>query len=302
MLDAALYGADTPYGHPARGHARGVQGPRARRRPGLLQGALEPGRDDARRRRRLRHARRCEAKLDAGLGAWKPAGAKKPAQPVAKPAKLDQAPAARRSQGRRAVRRAHRPRRSRPQGQALLRSSRCCAPRSAAASRAGSSSGCASSSASRTARAPAMDYRLRAGPFVISTAIVTPDDRHGPRRDREDPRRPRDHRRAGRGAREVQAEPDPRAAGAVRDQRVDRRRRSRELALYGLPDNWYASYADEHPQGHREGRQGGSRSVDPAKKHGDLDRRRHGQDPRGLDKLGFGDAAMHDLYGMPLAK
>ena len=36
-----------------------------------------------------------------------------------------------------------------------------------------------------------------------------------------------------------------------------------ELALHGLPDDWYAHYADADPQGHREGRAGGREGDDP---------------------------------------
>ena len=203
-----------------------------------------------------------EAKLDAALGAWKPAGAKHPRdRRRRRRLKVDAAAAARRSPGRGAVRRPHRPRRSRSQGPALLRV-RGADARSAAASPAGSTRSCASSSASRTACARAWTGGSR-------RAVLDLDrDRH--RGDRqglaEDARRSSTisrRRRARGGAREVEAELDPRAARAVRDQRVDRRGVRRARAARPAR-RLVRALRRRDPQGHGEGRQGSvAKTADP---------------------------------------
>ena len=69
--------------------------------------------------------------------------------------------------------------------------------------------------------------------------------------------------------------------------------------LHGLPDNWYASYADNVRKVKAADVKATAKAIMPSKKVvvsivGDMSKIK-----ADIDKLGFGEPAMHDLYGMP---
>jgi zinc protease len=72
--------------------------------------------------------------------------------------------------------------------------------------------------------------------------------------------------------------------------------------LHGLPDNWYTTYAAKIRKIKAADVKAAAKAVIPSKNMvisivGDMSKIKGD-----IDALGFGDAAMHDLYGMPLAK
>ena len=74
------------------------------------------------------------------------------------------------------------------------------------------------------------------------------------------------------------------------------------LVMHGLPDNWYAQYAANVRKVKAADVKAVAKTVVPAKKLvvsivGDMSKIK-----ADIDKLGYGDAAMHDLYGTPLKK
>lgn len=73
-----------------------------------------------------------------------------------------------------------------------------------------------------------------------------------------------------------------------------------ELALYGLPDNWYASYAAGVRKVTAKDVKTAAKTLIPWQRMvisivGDMAKIR-----TDLNKLNLGDAAMHDLYGTPV--
>lgn len=144
-----------------------------------------------------------------------------------------------------------------------------------------------------------MDYRVATGPFVISTAIVTPE--------------------TGKGLVEIFRMLDelasmdvPAAELAKSKQNLIRALPSQfetngatastlaELTLHGLPDNWYASYAANLKKVTAKDVKAVAKSVIPSKRMavsvvGDMTKVR-----ADIDKLGLGVAATFDLYGVPL--
>jgi zinc protease len=143
-----------------------------------------------------------------------------------------------------------------------------------------------------------MDYRLRPGPFVIATAVQTPD--------------------VGRGLAEVikilddlatKEIPAPelekakqniiRALPSLFDSNASTAAAFADLALHQLPDNYYATSADAVRRVTAKQVQEVARTVIPSSKMtfsivGDLAKLRPA-----LAKLGLGDPAVHDAYGVP---
>ena len=75
-----------------------------------------------------------------------------------------------------------------------------------------------------------------------------------------------------------------------------------DLVVFGLPDNWYASYAANVRKVTAKDVKQAAATIIPAKNMvfsivGDMGKVR----PE-LDKLNLGEAQMHDLYGLPLAQ
>lgn len=297
MLNAALYGLSSAYGHPISGvretfkdiTAGDVQGfYKERWNPAamtlVVAGDFEP--------------KALRAKLDATLGAWKPAGAKKPVKPTVKPAKLthrlllvDRKDAAQ-SDVRLGL--VGLDRRDRRYYQFEVLSSTL-------------GGGFTSRLVQRLreqlgitygARA-GMDYRVARGPFVISTAIVTPE--------------------TGRGLSEIFKMLNDLASTDVPAEELEKSKQNliralpamfetnastagafADLAIFGLPDNWYASYAANVRKVTAKDVKAAAKALIPANNMvisivGDLTKIR----PE-IDKLQLGEPAMHDLYGMPL--
>ena len=299
MLNAAIYGMDSAYGHPSTGIREefkdvGVADARAFYKehwnPAVMTlvvvGDIDPV--------------AFKAKLDAGLGAWKPVGAKKPGKIVAKPAKItnrlllvDRKDAAQ-SDVRIGILGPDRKdkkffafevfRTTLGDGftSRLMQRLR---------EQLGITYGVNAS----------VDWRLARGPFVISTAIVTPS--------------------TGQGISETLKMVDELATKDVPAEELDKSKQNliralparfgtnsstaeafAELALFGLPDNWYTRYADSVRKITAKDVKAIAKAVAPAPKLvvsvvGDMSKVR-----ADLDKLGLGEPAMFDLYGMPLAK
>ena len=299
VLGAALYGADSAYGHPTSGIREtfkditlgDVQGfYKERWNPAVMTlvvvGDVDP--------------KVLRAKLNAGLGAWKPRGAKRPARPVATPAKLDRRlllvdrKDAAQSDVRIGLVGLDRKDRRYYQFEVL-------------------SSTLGGGFTSRLvqklreemgitygARA-GQDYRLVRGPFVISTAIQTPSTAVG--------------------IAEIIKILDELATKDVPPDELEKSKQNliralpaqfatngatagafAELVVHGLPDNWYASYAAGVRRVTAKDVKAAASKLIPSKNMvitvvGDMTKVRPD-----LDKLGLGDAAMYDLYGMPLAK
>jgi zinc protease len=146
-----------------------------------------------------------------------------------------------------------------------------------------------------------MDYRLSPGPFVISTAIVTPE--------------------TGKGLSEIIKILDDLATNDLPAEELDKSKQNliralpsmfgtnaatagafADLAVFGLPDNWYASYAANVRRVTAKDVKAAAKALIPSKNMvfaivGDLAKIK-----AELDKLNLGEAAMHDLYGMPIAQ
>jgi len=145
-----------------------------------------------------------------------------------------------------------------------------------------------------------MDYRVIPGPFIISSAIVTPE--------------------TGRGLTEIIKMVDelattdvPAAELAKSKQNLIRALPAQfetngstastlaELTLYGLPDNWYTTYAANLKKVTAKDVKAAAKAVIPSKKMafsivGDMTKIR-----ADIDKLGLGEPATFDLYGVSLA-
>lgn len=299
MLNAALYGLSSAYGHPISGLRETFEAItigdvqtfyREHWNPAAMTlvvvGDFEP--------------KALRAKLDATLGAWKPVGAKKPVRPRVKPQKVtkrlllvDRKDAAQ-SDVRIGLVGIDRKDPRYYQFEVL-----------ASALGGGFTSRLVQRLREQLgitygARA-AMDYRLAPGPFVISTAIVTPETATGLAEifkildDLATKELPADELDKSKQnlirALPAMFETNAATAGAFA-----------ELALFGLPDNWYASYAANVRKVTAKDVKRIAQTRIPARNMvisivGDMTKIR-----ADIDKLGLGEPAMHDLYGMPIAK
>jgi len=144
-----------------------------------------------------------------------------------------------------------------------------------------------------------MDWRAQPGPFSISTAIVAAETAHG--------------------ISEALKIVDDLAATDVPAAELDKAKQNliralpaqfetnagtaasfAELALHGLPDDWYAHYADQIRRVAAADVRAVAKSAIPSGRLviavvGDMGKVR-GE----LDKLGLGEPVMHDLYGVPV--
>lgn len=295
MLSAALYGAGTPYGHPSSGTreefktitaADAKQFYAERWNPATMTLVVA---GDV-------NAAALKTKLDAGLGAWKPTGVKKaprlataPAKPGARLLVADR-PAAAQSDVRIGL-------------VGLARKD----PRfyKFEVFRTILGDGFTSRLTQRlreqlgiTYGAGAFqDWRIATGPFIIASAIVTPE--------------------TGKGLTEVMKIVDDLATTDVPAEELDKAKQNliralpgmfetnsstvdayTNLVVHGLPDNWYASYAANVRKVKAADVKAVAKAVVPTKKLvvsvvGDMSKIK-----ADLDKLGLGEAAHHDLYGV----
>ncbi len=299
VLDAALYGRTSAYGHPVSGvreefkdiAVADVQAFYKEHWNPAVATLIVVGDFDP---------KALKTKLDATLGAWKQRGAKKPAKFVAKPAKL---------------------------GKRLLLVDRKDAAQSDI--RIGLigldrknpkyftfevlSTTLGGGFTSRLVQklreemgitygaGSGMDYRVARGPFLISTAIVTKE--------------------TGRGLAEINRMVEELATTEIPPAELEKSKQNMiralpsmfetnastagtlgELVLFGLPDNWYSTYAANVRKVKAKDVKALARTSIPSKSMaisvvGDMSAIR-----ADIDKLGFGEAAMFDLYGVPLAK
>lgn len=297
MLDAALYGLTSAYGHPVSGVREtfkdlaigDVQTFYKQRWNPAAMTLIIVGDFESKSLRK---------KLDATLGTWKPAGAKRPQRPASKVQKLDERlmlvdrKAAAQSDVRIGL-------------VGIDRKDPRYYPFEVLSSTLGG--GFTSRLTQRLreqlgitygARA-GMEYRVARGPFVISTAIVTPETARGLGEifkildDLATKDLPADELEKSKQnlirALPSQFSTNAATAGAFA-----------ELAVFGLPDNWYAGYADRIRKVTAKDVRRMAQTLLPAKKMvisivGDMSKIR-----ADLDKLGLGGAVMHDPYGMPL--
>ncbi|MDQ3369056.1 MAG: insulinase family protein [Myxococcota bacterium] len=299
MLNAALYGMQTAYGHPTAGirdefKHLGVADARAfyaeRWSPAgmtlIVSGDVDPA--------------ALKAKLDAGFGAWKPVGAKRAAAPVVTPAKLGprlllvDRPAAAQSDVRIGLVGL-----GRKDGRyfqfEVLRTVLGDGFTSRLTQRLREQLGITYGASA------SMDWRVARGPFVIGTAIVTPE--------------------TARGLSEIIKLVDGLSTTDVPAEELEKAKQNiiralpaqfgtnaqtvgalTDLVIHKLPDNWYASYAAAVRRVTAKDVKAVARTLVPSKNLvfsvvGDLSKVRSD-----LDKLGLGEPAMHDLYGMPAAR
>ncbi|HLL23164.1 MAG TPA: pitrilysin family protein [Kofleriaceae bacterium] len=295
MLNAALYGATSPYGHPAAGTREEFKGITVADAKAFYAERYNPkamtlivaGNVDA---------AALKAKLDVGLGAWKPAGAKPPAKLVATPEKAvarllvaDRANAAQSDVRIGLV--------------GLARKD----PRffKFEVFRTVLGDGFTSRLTQRLREQLGIVYNIRAsqewrvatGPFVIASAIATPE--------------------TGKGLTEVMKIVDDLATVDVPAAELDKAKQNliralpaqfetnagvvgsyAALVLHGLPDNWYATYAANIRKVRAADVKAVAKAVSPSKKLvfsvvGDLSKIK-----ADLDKLGLGESVAHDLYGV----
>jgi predicted Zn-dependent peptidase len=294
MLMAALYGAGTSYGHPATGTreewktvtlADAKQFYTERWNPAAMTIVIAGDVDAA----------AVKTKLDAGLGAWKPTGNKKAPKLAAAPAKL----------GARLLL-ADRPNAAQSDVRIGLVGLGRKDPRyfKFEVFRTVMGDGFTSRLTQRlreqlgiTYGASAFqDWRVATGPFVIGSAIVTPE--------------------TGKGLTEIMKIVDDLAAIDVPAEELDKAKQNMiralpgmfetnsstvdaytNLVVHGLPDNWYASYAANVRKVKAADVKAVAKAVVPSKKLvisivGDMAKIK-----ADIDKLGFGPAAEHDLYG-----
>ena len=143
-----------------------------------------------------------------------------------------------------------------------------------------------------------VDWRVQPGPFVIATAIQTPD--------------------TGRGLAEIIKILDDLSANELAAAELEKSKQNiiralpamfdsngstaaafAELALHGMPDNYYATYADAVRKVTGKQVKEAARTLIPTSKMtfaivGDLAKVK-----ASLSKLGLGDLGMHDAYGTP---
>jgi predicted Zn-dependent peptidase len=145
------------------------------------------------------------------------------------------------------------------------------------------------------------DWRLAPGPFYVSTAIQTPS--------------------TGQGVGKILEILDELAKNGLPKDELDKAKQNiiralpstfgtnagvagafADLALHGLPDNWYAIYAATVRKVTNAQVKAIAKAAMPSQKVvisivGDYTRIK----PE-LDKLSLGEPVMHDLYGLPIAK
>jgi len=299
MLSAALYGAGTAYGHPSSGTreefkaitvADAKQFYAERWNPATMTLVVAGDVD----------ANALKTKLDAGLGAWKPTGVKAASKLAVTPAKpgarllFADRPAAQQSDVRIGL-------------VGLGRKD----PRyyKFEVFRTVLGDGFTSRLTQRLREQLGItygigafqDWRVATGPFVIGSAIVTAE--------------------TAKGLTEVMKIVDDLAATDVPAAELDKAKQNliralpgmfetnsatvdayTNLVLHGLPDTWYATYADNIRKVKAADVKAVAKAVVPSKKLvvsvvGDMSKIK-----ADLDKLGLGEAAPHDLYGTPAKK
>ncbi len=299
MVNAAIFGLGSAYGHPTNGileefktitvaDARTFY--KERWNPAVMTlivvGDVDPV--------------AFKARLDAGLGAWKPVGAKKPGKIAATPLKLanrlllvDRKDAAQ-SDVRIGILGPDR-KDKRFFAFEVFRTTLGDGFTSRLVQRLREQLGI-TYGANAT-----MDWRLARGPFTIGTAIVTPSTGQGISETLKMIEE--------LGVKDVPAEELEKAK-----QNLIRALPARfgtnsgtaeafaELVMFGLPDNWYTRYAAGLRKITAKDVKAVAKAVAPPSKLvisivGDMSKVR-----ADLDKLGLGEPAMFDLYGMPLTK
>lgn len=297
VLNAALYGLETAYGHPITGVREKFKDISIADVQGFYKEHWNPsamtlvvvGDFDS---------KALKTKLDATLGGWKPTGVKKPGKVVVKPAKLDKRlllvdrKDAAQSDVRIGLVGLDRKDRRYYQFE-VLSSTLGGGFTSRLVQRLREQMGI-----TYGARA-GMDYRVVPGPFVISTAIVTPE--------------------TARGIGEIIKIVDDLATNDVPAEELEKSKENLiralpdlfqtngatagtlgDLAIHGLPDNWYATYAANIRKVTAKDVKAAAKQFIPSKNMvisivGDMAKIR-----TDLDKLNLGEPVMHDLYGMPL--
>jgi zinc protease len=144
-----------------------------------------------------------------------------------------------------------------------------------------------------------MDWRQQPGPFSISTAIVAAETAHGIA---ETLKIVDDLAQKDVPAAELDKAKQNliRALPAQFETNAGTAASFAELSLHGLPDDWYAHYADQVRRVTAADVRSVAKTAIPSGKLviavvGDMGKVR-GE----LDKLGLGNAVMHDLYGTPI--
>ncbi len=297
MLDAVLYGRDSQYGHPSSGARETFKDMAIADVQSFYKERWSPkgatlivvGDFDT---------KTLKAKLDAGLGAWKPTGAKKATKPVAKAQKIDKRlllvdrKEAAQSDVRIGLVGIDR-KDKRYWAFEVLSSTLGGGFTSRLVQRLREQLGITYGAGA------GMDYRVVPGPFLISTAIVTKE--------------------TGTGLGEIVKILDDLATNDVPAEELDKSKQNliralpamfetngatagafADLVVYGLPDSWYASYAANVRKISAKDVKTAAKTIIPSKSMvvsivGDMSKIK-----ADIDKLGFGDAVMHDLYGVPL--
>ncbi len=281
MLDAALYGRDSAYGHPTGGTRETFKDIAIADLQTFYKEHWNPSVatlvvvGDF-------NAKALRAKLETTLGAWKQPGAKKPVKAVAKAQAVDKR---------------------------LLLVDRKDKRYYAVEVLASTLGGGFTSRLNQRLREQlgitygvrsSFEYRVATGPFVIGTAIVTKE--------------------TGTGLSEITKMLDTLATTDVPPEELDKSKQNliralpaqfetnaataasiADLVHLGLPDNWYAGYAAAIRRITAKDVKAAAKVV-PSKSMvfaivGDLSKIKPD-----LDKLGLGAPLMHDLYGVPVAK
>ena len=298
MLQAAIYGMGTPYGHPPGGVREefatltiaDAQAFYAQRWNPATMTIIVAGDVDT---------NKLKAKLDAGLGAWRPKTAKPAPRPVVTPAKagsrlllVDRKDAAQ-SDVRIGLLGLDRKDR-RYAAFEVFRTTLGDGFTSRLVQRLREQLGITYGAGA------AQDWRLARGPFVIATAIVTPSTAQGIQ---ETLAMVTDLAATDVPAEELDKSKQNiiRALPAMFDTNSDTTDAFADLVMHGLPLDWYARYAAQVRKVTAKDVKAVTKAVVPADRLivavvGDLANIR-----AGLDKLGLGTPAMFDLYGTPLA-
>ncbi len=239
-----------------------------------------------------------KAKLDAGLGTWKPTGAKRPAKPVAAAAKLANRlllvdrPAAAQSDVRIGLIGPDR-KDKRFFAFEVYRTTLGDGFTSRLTQRLREQLGITYGASAN------MDWRLAHGPFTIGTAIVTAATAQGIT---ETLKLVEDLTTTDVPAAELEKSKQNmiRALPARFDTNAGTASAFADLVLQGLPDDWYARYSAGVRKVTAKDVKAAAKALVPSKQLvisivGDMSKVR-----AELDKLGLGEPAMFDLYGMPL--
>ncbi len=299
MLSGAIYGPTSAYGHPGPGIREEFKDVtiadvrtfyKEHWNPGamtlIVVGDVDP--------------KALQAKLDAGLGGWKPAGTKRAAKAVANAAKLTNRlllvdrPAAAQSDVRIGLIGPDR-RDKRFFAFEVYRTTLGDGFTSRLTQRLREQLGITYGAGA------SMDWRLARGPFVIGTAIVTAATAQGIT---ETLKLVEDLTTTDVPAAELEKSKQNmiRALPAKFDTNAGTAGAFAELVLQGLPDDWFVRYSDGVRKVTAKDIKAVAKSLVPTKQLvisivGDMSKVR-----TELDKLGLGEPAMFDLYGMPLKK